>query len=478
MPVAVHKRSWEDHVIPRTGLQYSYDDLDLVFCHVRYQRGRCASMPECGHHQPWTLPCPENGSGDGMKRMEKIVQKFQGGSQLNCDGAKGRTLMPGDTVNETAQHKSDQDSRLPSDNSADQDELQCSTLGNLQAHNGDPDNKELNKDKVSSPHSLTHSLPTTTSLDQTEGMNDLSSELKNGISLNNSVKADCSELTSTKSGTSVENIESLVKVTVSSQMLLDHKSVISGITDISNKPPTSDSQQKSADPHIIVEGQCCEMSEQTILTSGKVECSCTDETMIPNFLSSSTSQETHHIPEASLDANKASLVCKHHMVTQSLQDYENQGDGILKCPDHGVLNDGNFKTPACESFQLEPSGKTDTMETWIDCSSKLQTIHEGSFPESGDDTSPQISAEMLEHLTDSNTNYCENLSNSEDQNSRLKETTRGDLQPEGLYEKLQKNPITNSAKEPEIVPKAESSLVKLRAKKVRCFTCCCCCCCF
>lgn len=137
MPVAVHKRSWEDHVTPRTGLQYSYDDLDLVCCHVRYQRGRCASMPECGHHQPWTLSCPENGSGDGMKRMEKILHKFQGGSQPNCDGSKGRTLMPGDTVSETARHKSDQDSRLPSDNVADQDELQCSASGNSQALNGD-----------------------------------------------------------------------------------------------------------------------------------------------------------------------------------------------------------------------------------------------------------------------------------------------------------------------------------------------------
>ncbi|KAK7162025.1 hypothetical protein R3I94_004623 [Phoxinus phoxinus] len=74
---------------------------------------------------------------------------------------------------------------------------------------------------------------------------------------------------------------------------------------------------------------------------------------------------------------------------------------------------------------------------------------------------------MPEHLTctDSNTNNCVNLTNSEDQNSRLKETTRGDPQPEGLYEELQRNQNTNTAKETEIVPKAESSLVKLRTKK-------------
>lgn len=466
MPVAVRERSWEDHVTPRTGLQYSYDDLDLVCCHVRYQRGRCASMPECGPHQTWTLSCPENDTGDEMRRIERIVQKFQGGSQPNCDGAKGRSLMPGDTVNETAQHKSDQDSRLPSDNVADQDELLCSASGNLQAHNGHPDNKELNKDKVSAPHSLTLSVPTTTVLAHMEETDDLSNVLKDSISLNNSVKVDCSELPYPKSGTSVENTESLMKVTVSSQMLR----VTSGITDITNKPPISDSQQKSAEPHIIEEGQCCETSEQTILTSGKVECSYTDETTIPNFLSSSTSQETHHIPEASLDANKASLVCKHHIVTQGLQDNENQeGHGIFKSFDHVMLKVGSFKTPACETSQLEPSGKIDTMETWHDCSSKLQTIHEGSFPESGDDSSTQISAEMPEHsaFTDLNTNNCEN---SDDQNSGLKEPARGEPQPEGLYEEHQANQNTNSAKDPEIVPKAEIPLVKLRTRKVRCFT--------
>uniref|UniRef100_A0A3B1JSF1 Rho GTPase-activating protein 7 n=1 Tax=Astyanax mexicanus TaxID=7994 RepID=A0A3B1JSF1_ASTMX len=57
MPVALSKRSWEDHVTPRSKTQYSYDDLDLVCSHgivegngspaVRSRRPRCASMPEC-----------------------------------------------------------------------------------------------------------------------------------------------------------------------------------------------------------------------------------------------------------------------------------------------------------------------------------------------------------------------------------------------------------------------------------------------
>uniref|UniRef100_A0A4W6BZ32 DLC1 Rho GTPase activating protein n=1 Tax=Lates calcarifer TaxID=8187 RepID=A0A4W6BZ32_LATCA len=33
MPVAIRKRSWEEHVTHPSGLQYSFDDLDLVCCH-------------------------------------------------------------------------------------------------------------------------------------------------------------------------------------------------------------------------------------------------------------------------------------------------------------------------------------------------------------------------------------------------------------------------------------------------------------
>ncbi|XP_070767962.1 rho GTPase-activating protein 7 isoform X1 [Enoplosus armatus] len=64
MPVAIRKRSWEEHVTHPSGLQYSYDDLDLVCCHgvdsegpwmgagasKQGRRTRCASMPE-GYHQ-------------------------------------------------------------------------------------------------------------------------------------------------------------------------------------------------------------------------------------------------------------------------------------------------------------------------------------------------------------------------------------------------------------------------------------------
>ncbi|XP_028254522.1 rho GTPase-activating protein 7 [Parambassis ranga] len=67
MPVAIRKRSWEEHVTHPSGLQYSYDDLDLVCCHgvgskelwmgsgvsIQGRRTRCASMPE-GCHQVTT----------------------------------------------------------------------------------------------------------------------------------------------------------------------------------------------------------------------------------------------------------------------------------------------------------------------------------------------------------------------------------------------------------------------------------------
>ncbi|XP_050969950.1 rho GTPase-activating protein 7 isoform X1 [Labeo rohita] len=424
MPVAVRKRSWEDHVTPRTGLQYSYDDLDLVCCHVRYQRGRCASMPECGHHKAWTLSCPQE---DGTKPMERIVQKFKGESQLNCEGAKSQSL--------TAQNKIDQDSRLPSDNVSDQDELQCSASGNSQPHNGDPDSKELNNDKVSTSHSLTQHVLPTPELDQIEETDDLSNVLKD----NNSVKVDCSEPTYSKSGTSIENTESMVD----SQMLVhEHMSVTSKITDVTNKPPTSDSQQKSADPHDVVEGQCGEM---LILTCGKVECSYTDETVIPIL---PTSQEIH-VAEASSDGNKASLMSKHHIASQ---------DGIFIYSDHELLKVGSLKPPACETSYQEPSGKIDIMETWHDCSSKLQTIHEGSFPESENDASSEISAEATEHLISTD---CENSTSSEDQNTRLNEPTRGEPLPEALYDEHQ----AYIAKDAESVSRAEGSLVKLRTRK-------------
>ena len=66
MPVAIRKQSWEEHVTHPSGLQYSYDDLDLVCCHgvdgkgprmgagasKQGRRTRCASMPEGCHQLP------------------------------------------------------------------------------------------------------------------------------------------------------------------------------------------------------------------------------------------------------------------------------------------------------------------------------------------------------------------------------------------------------------------------------------------
>lgn len=70
MPVAIRKRSWEEHVTHSSGSQYSYDDLDLICCRhgvaaeglwvgveasKQGRRTRCASMPE-GRRQ---LPASE-----------------------------------------------------------------------------------------------------------------------------------------------------------------------------------------------------------------------------------------------------------------------------------------------------------------------------------------------------------------------------------------------------------------------------------
>jgi len=62
MPVAIRKRSWAEPVTHASGLQYSYDDLDLVCRHgvdgegagssKQGRRTRCASMPEGCRHLP------------------------------------------------------------------------------------------------------------------------------------------------------------------------------------------------------------------------------------------------------------------------------------------------------------------------------------------------------------------------------------------------------------------------------------------
>lgn len=75
MPVALRKRSWEEHVTHSSGSQYSYDDLDLICCRhaaaaesfwvgaealKQGRRTRCASMPE-GRRQ---LPASELPTGE------------------------------------------------------------------------------------------------------------------------------------------------------------------------------------------------------------------------------------------------------------------------------------------------------------------------------------------------------------------------------------------------------------------------------
>ncbi|XP_072525829.1 rho GTPase-activating protein 7 isoform X2 [Salminus brasiliensis] len=97
MPVALRKRSWEDHVTPRSRTQYSYDDLDLVCCHsivggngllvARSRRERCASMPECRRH--WS------GIGIGGEEDEKEGTE---GSGVIAARRKKKTLSDGHKV--------------------------------------------------------------------------------------------------------------------------------------------------------------------------------------------------------------------------------------------------------------------------------------------------------------------------------------------------------------------------------------------
>ncbi|XP_056136955.1 rho GTPase-activating protein 7 isoform X2 [Lampris incognitus] len=111
MPVAIRKRSWEEHVTHRSGLQYSYDDLDLVCCHgvgtegswmgsgssKQGQRTRCFSMPECCHQLPtydlaqaleWTTSVESKHLeivGGNAKVMLDFQEKSVDGSQVALD---------------------------------------------------------------------------------------------------------------------------------------------------------------------------------------------------------------------------------------------------------------------------------------------------------------------------------------------------------------------------------------------------------
>ncbi|XP_057187378.1 rho GTPase-activating protein 7 isoform X1 [Triplophysa rosa] len=413
MPVAIRKWDWEDPVTTRSGLKYSYDDLDLVCCRAivvgrenpfrGHSRIRCASMPECGRTSVFLQVDVE----DSLRRIKTKVQNLQDKTTSNF--VKDQSLMPkghtGAIAHETARHVSDRDSKLPSDSVADQDELQHSTVQNSQTHDEDQDDKELNKDKVSASQKLSLLELPTAVLAQIEEASDLSNALKTkgNISFNNSVKVDCSELTSTKNETSVElleNTESIAKVTAGSRMLLpDHTS-------------TTNSN--------IVQGRCCE----TCSTSGKVKCPNT------NFATVNLPSTLQVTDEHSLDCNKETLEHKHDKI-QAIQDSDTQKD-------HEMLKDGGLSQPAGETSLMESHGKCDTTEMWHDCSSKLHTIHEGS----GDDASAQILAEMPEHQT------CIDL-RSHGNDEHLTDQSEG----------LKSNPNMNPSKDPE------SSFVKLRAKK-------------
>lgn len=430
MPVAIRKRDWEDDVTPRSGLKYSYDDLDLVCCRAIVvgrenpfrgrSRIRCASMPECGRTSVFLQDEVE----DSLRRIKTKVQNLE--DQTTSNFVKDQSLMPkghtGAIAHETARHISDRDSELPSDSVADQDELQHSAVRNSQTHDEDHDDKELNKDKVSASQRLSLLELPTTVLAHIEEASDLSNALKTkgNISFNNSVRVDCSELTSTKSETSVElleNTESIAKVTAGSRTLLpDHTSTANSMIDLTKQPPTSDLQQKAADPKNIAQGRCC----GTCSTSGK------DKSPNTNFATVNLASTLQVTDEHSLDANKETLEHKHDKI-QAIKDSDTQKDNEM-------LKDGGFNQTAGETSLVESHGKFDTMDMWHDCSAKLHTIHEGS----GDDASAQILAEMPEHQT------CI------------------DLRSHGNDEHLKtESSNINPSKDPE------SSLVKLRARKVR-----------
>ncbi|XP_051993701.1 rho GTPase-activating protein 7-like isoform X1 [Xyrauchen texanus] len=500
MLVSTGKKSWEDQVTPSSGLQYSYDDLDLVCCHAvngdkeasfgRHGRVRCASLPECGHHQPWMLTCSKNDVGEGTKWIKTMVQDFKDGAPRSNEGERDRLLTPErktvDGINEAARHKIGQDNKLASDSVADQDELQQSALGNLQTHNEDHNNKELNKDEVSAPPKLSLCVLPNTVLAKIEETGDLSNVLKtkDTIFLTNSIK-DSSELTF-KSGTFIELLENN-KTEGSQNLLCEHMSVISPITDINTPPPTSDSQQKTADTHNIVQGQCCETSEQDTLIVVKVECSYTDETMVHNCATEGLTS-TLHIT----DAND---------IPQGPQNNGNQeADGLFESYHPEMFKIGSLCQPTGETSLVESHGQFDTIEKWQNCFSKLQTIHEGPSHDLGEDASAQITADMPECPTSRELrNSCdsENLttqsetSYTEVHGSRRKEhrskpvehllinetpltdngvraepgPTRGGSQPEGLYEEHKTNQTTNTSKDHEMFPKSEGSLVKLRRRK-------------
>ncbi|XP_039651544.1 rho GTPase-activating protein 7 isoform X3 [Perca fluviatilis] len=108
MPVAIRKRSWEEHVTHASGLQYSYDDLDLVCCHgvdsegpwmgagasKQGRRTRCASMPE-GCHQ-----LPTEDLAQTLEVTASVVNDDAGSEQLKTMDNDGKQEESGDCPHE------------------------------------------------------------------------------------------------------------------------------------------------------------------------------------------------------------------------------------------------------------------------------------------------------------------------------------------------------------------------------------------
>lgn len=115
MPVALRTRSWEDHVTPHSRKQYSYDDLDLVCCQAgvggsgsprgRRQRERCASMPECCRHRPGFESCP----GEYMTRRRKTLSGTFKGIGASYEGQNSQTFTKGHAFATTRNATADED---------------------------------------------------------------------------------------------------------------------------------------------------------------------------------------------------------------------------------------------------------------------------------------------------------------------------------------------------------------------------------
>ncbi|XP_061129926.1 rho GTPase-activating protein 7 isoform X1 [Syngnathus typhle] len=230
MPVAIRKRSWEDHVTHPSGLQYSYDDLDLICCHGVDSEGlwrgsgaskqgrwtRCTSMPE-GCHQLFTdelTPSPDvTTSGVHEIRSEDVKltdnvkapleMKFicslhkclDGAVQFNCVSQSDKNgAMIFCATDKSAQEAVDGKDKVGTENDDDvfknshicRNEQQCISLSSnngpplLQSAAGQPgkppicsQTKEGHPDSDSRPPEISEATPKSRSATQHEPRNDL-----------------------------------------------------------------------------------------------------------------------------------------------------------------------------------------------------------------------------------------------------------------------------------------------------------------